>query len=314
MPGANAAEWSPERSRRALEGHDGMLLELSRDRFYFVARGPGRLPDFPGSAWRGAFGRALRLAVCTTRLPACRPCPRYRDCAYPNIFETPADPAGDRLLGQNEGVPNPYVLAPGWTGARLLAPGDEVIVDVTLFGTAMARKDLVFATLASAAAGGIGPDRVVLSLADRLPVPIDAITKIPKRLRLTFTTPLRLTVQGELVTAAAFQPRHLLGALTRRASLLAQYHRAGILNLDFQDLKRRAAGAAFMSTDLVWQDWARRSARQEKMILMGGLMGTAVLPMPDLEPFWPLLRLAPALHVGKGTTMGLGAVTLACAD
>jgi CRISPR/Cas system endoribonuclease Cas6 (RAMP superfamily) len=41
---------------------------------------------------------------------------------------------------------------------------------------------------------------------------------------------------------------------------------------------------------------------------MGGLMGTAVLPMEHLEPFWPLIQLAPALHVGKGATMGLGAV------
>ena len=291
-----------------------MPLELTWERVRFIARKRGHLPDFPGSAWRGAFGRALRLAVCTTHLPACRPCARYRDCAYPLIFETPADVVGKRLLGPNEGVPNPYVLSPGWAGRRSLDPGDEVILDVTLFGAAMARADLVFAALAAAAAYGIGPDLLALSLVSRLPAPVDVTISMPKRLHFTFTTPLRLTVQGALVTAATFQPRHLLGALVRRVSLLAQYHQGGILDLDFRDLKHRAASAAFTAIDVVWQDWARRSARQEKVILMGGLIGTAVLTMEGLEPFWPFLRLAPALHIGKGTTMGLGAVTWASAD
>jgi len=276
-----------------------MQLELAKYNVRFTAQGRGRQPDFPGSAWRGAFGRALRLATCTTRLPACQPCPRYRDCSYPAIFETPADPAGESLLGHNDGVPNPYVLAPGWAGARMLIPGDEVNLDVTLVGAAMAQADLVFAALAAAAAGGIGPDRVPLSLVCRMTMPVDVTAAMPERLRLTFTTPLRLTTQGALVTAAIFQPRH---------------HRAGVIDLDFQDLKTRAAKASFLTTDIVWRDWARRSARQGKVIRMGGLMGTAVLPMAHLEPFWPLLRLVPALHAGKGTTMGLGAITLASAD
>jgi hypothetical protein len=230
------------------------------------------------------------------------------------IFETPADPAGEGLLGQNEGVPNPYVLAPGWSGARVLAPGDEVILEVTLIGVAIARADLVFAVLAAAAAGGIGPDRVPLSFAGRQTAPVDLATTMPERLRLTFVTPLRLVSQGSLVTPAIFHPRHFLGALVRRASLMAQYHRAGTPDLDFQDLRTRAAGASFVATDIVWRDWARRSAREGVMIRMGGLTGTAVLPMEGLEPFWPLLRLAPALHVGKGATMGLGGVTLGSAD
>jgi hypothetical protein len=247
-------------------------------------------------------------------LPACRPCPRYRDCAYPQIFETPADPGGEGLLKRNEGVPNPYVLAPDWSAPTLVQDGDPVGLDVTLIGNAIGLADIVFAALAVAGAGGIGPDRLVLSLAARRPMPIDTEAAMPARLRLTFITPLRLTDQGALVTATTFLPRHLLGALVRRASLLAQYHGAGTLDLDFKDLRCRAAAAIFIATDLVWRDWARHSARQGRTIQMGGLVGSVVLPMAGLDPFWPLLRLAPALHVGKGTVMGLGAVTLANAD
>lgn len=229
---------------------------------------------------------------------------------YPMIFETPADPAGERLLGRNEGLPNPFVLAPGWAGARLLRPGDEVGLEVTLVGRAMAEAELVFTSLAAAARRGIGPDRVPLTLLERQRLAVDTSSPMPPCLRLTFTTPLRLVEKGVLIIPASFRPHHLLGALVRRISLLAQYHHVGTPELDFQELKRRAAAASFVGTDLIWRDWSRRSARQRTVIRMGGLMGIAVLPMAGLEPFWPLLRLAPALHVGKGTTMGLGAITL----
>jgi hypothetical protein len=174
----------------------------------------------------------------------------------------------------------------------------------------MSRKNLVLDSLTKAAANGIGPDRAVLSLIACNPIVIDTAGPMPRRLRLNFTTPLRLTLQGRLVTGPALQPRHVLGALVRRVSLFVQYHNAGSIDFDFQELKQRAAAAEFASTDLVWRDWTRHSARQDTKIQMGGLMGTAVLPMGDLEPFWPLLQLAPALHIGKGAVMGLGAVTL----
>jgi hypothetical protein len=190
----------------------------------------------------------------------------------------------------------------------MLAPGDEVSLAVTLVGAAITHADLVFAALAAAASSGIGPDRVALSMSGRLPLPIDTATPMPQRINLGFITPLRLTASGATVIARDFRPQHFLGALARRVSLLAQYHRAGTIALDFLDLKHRAATAAFDATEITWQDWARKSARQGKVIQMGGLMGTAVLPMENLEPFWPLIQLAPALHVGKGATMGLGAV------
>jgi hypothetical protein len=98
----------------------------------------------------------------------------------------------------------------------------------------------------------------------------------------------RLEVAWPLA-AATFQPRHLPGALARRASLLAQYHRAGVLDLDFQDLKHRAAATSFIGADLAWREWARWSARQGTMIQMGGLMGTALLPMAGLDPAYAVL-------------------------
>ena len=46
---------------------------------------------------------------------------------------------------------------------------------------------------------------------------------------------------------------------------------------------------------------------------MGGLLGALSLPLAGLEPFWPFLALAPWVHVGKGATMGLGAMRVVAA-
>jgi CRISPR/Cas system endoribonuclease Cas6 (RAMP superfamily) len=59
-----------------------------------------------------------------------------------------------------------------------------------------------------------------------------------------------------------------------------------------------------------WFDWTRYSSRQETEINMGGLVGTVELCMNDLEDYWPYLWLGQWTHVGKGTSMGMGAYTI----
>jgi hypothetical protein len=57
-----------------------VFLPLRRTRLVLVACGAGRFPAFPGSAWRGAFGHALKRTVCVMRLRPCAGCPLERSC------------------------------------------------------------------------------------------------------------------------------------------------------------------------------------------------------------------------------------------
>lgn len=50
---------------------NGVQLPVGKYRFVFAADPAARLPAFAGSAWRGAFGHALKRAVCVTRLHHC---------------------------------------------------------------------------------------------------------------------------------------------------------------------------------------------------------------------------------------------------
>ncbi len=56
---------------------------------------------------------------------------------------------------------------------------------------------------------------------------------------------------------------------------------------------------------LKWVDWERYSARQETRLKMGGFVGRATFE-GELGEFLPYLRLGELIHVGKGTSFGLG--------
>ena len=88
-----------------------------------------------GSAWRGAFGRALRKAVCVIRLPACDPCVLLRSCPYPFLFESRTPPGAEKLTRYPR-TPGPVVLEPA--DPRFdTRPGDGTLnLGVTLFGSA----------------------------------------------------------------------------------------------------------------------------------------------------------------------------------
>ncbi len=118
---------------------------------------------------------------------------------------------------------------------------------------------------------------------------------------------------GRLVGPTALRPRHLLLSLVRRVSLLAERHGSASLALDYRALKNRAEAVEFAAAELRWVEWARYSGRQQALLRMGGLLGSLSLPLAGLEPFWPFLALAPWVHVGKGATMGLGAMRVAAA-
>ena len=118
-----------------------------------------------GSAWRGAFGRALRKAVCVTRLPACGPCVLLRSCPYPFLFESRTPPGAGKLTRYPR-TPGPVVLEPA--DPRFdTCPGDGTLsLGVTLFGSAADHLPYVVHALEQAGRQGLTGRRVVLDLLD----------------------------------------------------------------------------------------------------------------------------------------------------
>jgi hypothetical protein len=284
------------------------------------------LPRFAGSAWRGAFGHALKRTVCTMRLRPCASCILHTACVYPALFAPPA-PNGSGMLAHADVLPPPYVLDPAGQPEQPSALDQRIIVTLRLFGTGTRAGAYALLALARAAENGIGAKRISLAPVAIKPAepaacevpwseaalreaarprPLASPPPMPHAVTVQFDTPLRLRLKNDLVTPDALRPAHVFGAAIRRASLLWRCHGPAPIEADFRALKTMVSPLVWRERALGWVESTRYSSRQNTTMQTGGILGTATLELGGLEPLWPFLWLGQFLHVGKNTTMGFG--------
>jgi len=295
----------------------------ARYRLEFNTEQPIHLPEYAGSALRGAFGHALRRAACVTGLPDCAACALYRSCAYPAVFEPP--PPLDYSRRTLSNVPVPFVVEPPPWGERVHASGATLSFGIVLIGPALAQLPLVLLAWRHALRRGLGPQQGTASLqrvfveGEEAPVLAAPDARLrphrqqttppapeaaPHSVRLAFETPLRLQRDGKVLRPDQLAPRDLLMTLLRRTAHLVEIQLGGTLGVDFAALNAHA-GTITGQHQLAWRDWKRHSSRQQQHMVLGGAIGTWTLH-GDLAPFWPLLHLGQWLHVGKNASFGLG--------
>jgi len=254
-------------------------LPLAVYRLEFAALQPIHLPAYAGSAWRGAFGHALKKLVCATREPACPTCLLYRSCIYPYLFETPPDPEAGKLR-KYPAAPHPYLLRPGPGGVH--PTGAIIHVDAVLFGHGNRHLPYLLHAFDRAGQRGVGQGdgRLELSRVMQrapegdwrpiyrpgealrpLPTTIPEPPPVPARLMLHLLTPLRLTEDNRLISQDRFRFHHLFSSLLRRISLLIAFHADEPLEADFAGLTRAARAVALAGARLRWHDWTRYSSR-----------------------------------------------------
>jgi len=303
------------------------MLPLARYRFHLRATTPLNLPEWAGSVLRGAFGHALRKLACMTRQKECPGCPLHGTCPYPAIFAPP--PVAHRLQHFSQ-PPAPYVIEPAGWGARHLAAGESHYFDMVLVGRALRELPLVALAWRHALQSGIGPGDGRAELSAIGQIAFDGAeqtvytpesgsfreheTAGPRppaaadRVTLELLSPLRLQENGRALPPNRLGAEALLVASARRASLMAEFHGAGAPGWNFSALKT-AAAAVDSEKQLKWQEWTRRSSRQQKIMQLGGVVGRWTL-RGNLAPFLPALHLGQWLHIGKETVFGLGRYAL----
>lgn len=337
--------------------HAFSSLPLSRYRFSLRARAASELPAFLGSTLRGAFGHALKEAVCVMEHRDCERCLVAERCLYPYLFETPAPPDLALLRGQQQ-APRPFILSPSVddesvetlvasqkpdAGAvhttsrrRHLAASDELSFGLILVGRAVEYLPYVIYALSNLARRGLGAARARFDLGEvaaldehgtarviytgRSPrlAPHDFATRslgdfvgarleqLSSRdaLKLRFLTPTRIRVEGDLQTGLSFPL--LVRNLLRRVSLLMAVHGPAPLDADYRALIERADAVETRAARLRWWDWERYSNRQQTKMKLGGFVGEVEYAGDGLPEFLPLVAAGEILHVGAGTSFGLG--------
>ncbi|MBD3181259.1 CRISPR system precrRNA processing endoribonuclease RAMP protein Cas6, partial [Candidatus Poribacteria bacterium] len=120
---------------------------------------------------------------------------------------------------------------------------------------------------------------------------------------LEFLTPTRIKYRDRYINDLEFHI--LIRNLLRRISMLMLYHCNTELDADVNELIEKAKSVEVKNWDLDWHDNQRYSTRQKRRMKLGGVVGK-VTYQGNLEPFIHLLALGEQVHVGKGTTFGLG--------
>lgn len=131
-----------------------------------------------------------------------------------------------------------------------------------------------------------------------------------KKLTLHFRTPARIKYNGRLTIDLEFHI--LIRQVLRRLFLLNYFHDTdssspGVNNPVgyHRQLIKMSEGVRISESSLRWYDWERYSKRQDTRMKLGGFTGRITYgEAPDV--FLPFIKAGEILHIGKGTSFGLG--------
>ena len=238
------------------------------------------------------------------------------------------------MMRKYPSAPHPFVLEPPDGGRQLYEPGELLGFRLILVGRAVDYLPYFIYSFHELGKLGIGRDRGKFRIEEVIHEPVSANSRTqgtaiydgkektlarpgaptswpeivgpdtPDTVHITFLTPTRIKYKGHLTKDLEFHV--LFRNLLRRISLLSYFHCGHRLDdSGFKDLIEEAKGVKTVSRALYWHDWNRWSSRQGVKMKLGGFMGK-ITYKGDLRPFWPYIRLGEYVHVGKGSSFGLG--------
>lgn len=312
-------------------------FKFAQFKFFLRASGNILLPPYKGSTLRGAFGNTFKKVVCVTREKACQSCLLKHRCVYSYVFETPPPPDSSKMR-KYPYAPHPFVIEPPLEEKREYKVEEPLCFKLLLIGKSIDFLPYFIFTFDELGKMGIGKEKgkyqleevrtvnkskerkdgveedgpIIYSSTDKILRSNFKVLEVndlltfglkPLTLILRFLTPTRLKFEEKLIPTLEF---HILFRnLLRRISLLSYFHCDKEINIDFKGLIEKSKEIKVKSSDLKWFDWERYSNRQEKKMRMGGFMGS-VLFEGDFGELLPFLFLGEYIHVGKGTSFGLG--------
>lgn len=292
-----------------------MSLRISRHRITYQATTSIKLPEYAGSALRGAFGHALKSIACMTaasnRGVCC--CEPASSCLYRQLFDPPMQQVQHN---QQQDVPTPMAIEPVLGGVVLQA-GEQGYFDVVLIGQ-LAHQQQMIIQLAwqRALHDGVGVadpqgrrGQAMLLGMSLLNQPDPVIPPNPRHAHLHLISPMRLQHYGDWITAEHLTAQILLKAVLRRYQMMVQLYampqqQAQTIE-SASELEPTAFDQVGLERRVKWTQWTRYSNRQKREMTLGGLVGRVYLTdIPD--EIWPYLYLGQWLHAGKNGIFGLG--------
>ncbi|MDY6863450.1 MAG: CRISPR system precrRNA processing endoribonuclease RAMP protein Cas6 [Thermodesulfobacteriota bacterium] len=311
-------------------------MQYGRYNFYCLFEDDAILPEYKGSTFRGILGHALKKVVCALKKQDCKECLLRERCVYSFVFETSVlkgESAGKKRIAS---PPPPYVIEPPENRKTFFKKGEPFDFVLILFGRAndyityfiyafeqmgrmgMGRRiggkragfllervyvddNIIYSSKSKQIKGGAFTSSLVVEAS-----PVDEAVSV-NRLELTLNVPLRLKFENRFEASLSFHV--LVRAMLRRISSLNNYYGDNEPLLDYRGLVKRAKSVDVIKSSLTWFDWKRYSNKQDRSMLMGGIIGKVVYS-GELSEFLPLIKFCENVHIGKQTTFGLGKIKL----
>ncbi|MEW6609846.1 MAG: CRISPR system precrRNA processing endoribonuclease RAMP protein Cas6 [bacterium] len=271
-----------------------------------------------------------RIVCVHKKAQDCVNCILVHKCVYAYIFDT-TPPIDSSKLRKYKDIPRPFIIEPPIVSNEQYIANEGFDFNLILIGKACDYLPYFIFTFKELGDIGIGKGRGKYELTDvvaikgaqkegiysntggilrniDLRITMDDILKevnsLPdNELTIEFITPCRMKYNARLCNSPEFHI--LIQNLLARISSLVYFHCNEEINFDFKGLIEEAKQVRIKERHIGWYDWERYSARQDTRMKLGGIIGQ-VTYAGNLTNFLPFIALGRYLHIGKGTTFGLG--------
>ncbi len=307
------------------------MIKIKYQKYQFLIRAKDtlHLPYYKGSTFRGSFGNAFRRVVCVSKKDNCTNCILREKCIYAYFFETfPDQDAPIMGMSKYERIPHPFVIDPPNEATSIYMPDDKLSFGLTLIGKAIDYLPYVIYSFEEIGRIGLGKGRgkyVLESVSTDEGISYEGSSKILKNnsfkqayvndiaetlepqvetVKIRFLTPTRIKYNRDLVVEPEFHI--LIRSLLRRIKLVSHFHCPDSSGtLDYRSYIEKAKSIRIKNNSTKWVDWERYSSRQQRRMKMGGFIGEVEYE-GHIKPFNSILKAGEILHIGKGTSFGLG--------
>jgi len=304
------------------------------------------LPPYKGSTFRGAFGAQFKKVVCALKKEDCRDCLLKQRCVYAYIFESHSPAEGNVLGKVNSIPHPFIIEPPAEEQQRyskgqtfsvgLILIGEAIqylpyfiytfdllgkngigrgrgrcqLLEVYTVSPHGENKSIYSSTTCKVESFGKDCIDLSPSVLSVMEGTSHTVNNAPEEITLKFLTPTRLKYDDNLTMNLEF---HIfIRQLLRRLFLLRHYYckesqvDGGLSGDGYHRLLiDKAYATDIKESSLRWCDWERYSRRQDTRMKLGGFVGD-IAYKGAISPFYPFIEAGTILHVGKGTSFGLG--------
>lgn len=315
-----------------------MDMDITVLDFKMRAKEEIKLPEHPGSTFRGAFGHGLYNICCSLSNKICDECNLRSNCAYSllfNPFLTGKERENSSTRFHNK--PRPFVIKNNLS--KELFKKDEIIeFQLILFGYMNIFIPFIIESWRYLEKEGLGASRGkfqleevwqtneiggssnrIYSFQDNVIQNYDILIKRQNieaysslfkgkdKITIILESPILLKYNNSFVEKLEF---HIfIQNLYRRLSSLSYFYGSEKLEMNFNDYIDKARNIDIQEEQTEWIHWQRLSNRQGRKIDMYGLTGEITFT-GKLDEFVEHLVWGQYTNIGKNTTFGQGAYRL----